>query len=73
MPHSGMTAAAHGNSSTKEKEKDGLSHLFSLCQYLKIGPSQKSFQLSELYRKSAHNHHLFKCTHPKPSRLHNAA
>jgi len=54
MPHSGMTAAAHGNSSTKEKEKDGLSHLFSLCQHLKIGPSQKSFQLSELYRKSAY-------------------
>jgi hypothetical protein len=62
-----MTVAAHGNSSTKEKEKDetipGLSHLFSLCQHLKIGLSKKSFHLSELYRKSAHDH-LFKYNRP---------
>jgi hypothetical protein len=49
MPHSRMTAAAHGNSSTKEKVKDetipGFSHLFSLCQHLKTAPSQKSFHL----------------------------
>jgi len=58
MPYSRMTAAAHGNSSTKEKVKaetiPGFSHLFSPCQHLKTRPSQKSFHLSELYRKSTH-------------------
>jgi hypothetical protein len=63
-----MTAAAHGNSA-KEKEKDetipGFSHLFSPCQHLKIGTSQKSFHLSELYGKSAHLHSsVFKCKRP---------
>jgi len=74
-----MTAAAHGNYSTKVREKDetipGFSHLFSPCQHLKIGPSQKSFHLSEVTSLMMITYLNTRdlASHPKPSRLHNPA